>query len=106
MATGGGINQISIPILLQFITLVAPYFLASFFVLLSIINGDIKGFMYLFGVFIVIEPAITILAKIIKNIKIPKEKNIINFGVLLNLVSASNADNEEVLWKFIQNKKP
>jgi hypothetical protein len=53
MATGGGINQISIPVLLQFITLVAPYFLASFFVLLSIINGDIKGFMYLFGVFIV-----------------------------------------------------
>ena len=36
----------------------------------------------------------------------PKEKNIINFGVLLNLVSASNADNEEVLWKFIQNFAP
>ena len=52
MATGG-INQISIPIVLQFITLVGPYFLVSFFVLLSIINGDIKGFMYLFGVFIV-----------------------------------------------------
>lgn len=53
MATGGGINQISIPVVLQFITLVAPYFLAAFFVLLSIINGDIKGFMYLFGLFIV-----------------------------------------------------
>ena len=56
MATTGTpseINNISIPILLQFITLVAPYFLASFFVLLSIVNGDIKGFMYLFGLFIV-----------------------------------------------------
>ena len=47
------INKISFPIVLQFITLVAPYFLVFFFVLLSIINGDIKGFMYLFGVFIV-----------------------------------------------------
>ena len=36
----------------------------------------------------------------------PKEKNVITFGVLLNLVSASNADNEEVLWKFIQNFAP
>ena len=36
----------------------------------------------------------------------PQEKNIITFGVLLNLVSASNADNEEVLWKFIQNFSP
>ena len=35
----------------------------------------------------------------------PKEKNVITFGVLLNLVSASNADNEEVLWKFIKNFK-
>jgi lysyl-tRNA synthetase class 1 len=33
----------------------------------------------------------------------PKEKNVISFGVLLNLVSASNAENEEVLWKFINN---
>ncbi|MEK9731968.1 MAG: lysine--tRNA ligase [Pelagibacteraceae bacterium] len=33
----------------------------------------------------------------------PKEKNVISFGVLLNLVSASNAENEEVLWKFIKN---
>jgi len=57
MATGGttgsGVTDMSIPIVLQFITLVAPYFLASFFVLLSIINGDIKGFMYLFGLIIV-----------------------------------------------------
>tara|TARA_B100000035_G_scaffold53548_1_gene42033 strand:- start:2423 stop:3046 length:624 start_codon:yes stop_codon:yes gene_type:complete len=33
----------------------------------------------------------------------PKEKNVISFGVLLNLVSASNAESEEVLWKFIKN---
>jgi len=35
----------------------------------------------------------------------PQEKNVITFGVLLNLVSASNADNEEVLWRFIKNFK-
>lgn len=39
----------------------------------------------------------------VHNGKPPHEKNIITFGVLLNLVSASNADNEELLWKFIQN---
>jgi lysyl-tRNA synthetase, class I len=33
----------------------------------------------------------------------PKEKNVITFGVLLNLVSASNAESEDVLWKFIKN---
>ena len=33
----------------------------------------------------------------------PKEKNVITFGVLLNLVSASNTENEEVLWKYIKN---
>ena len=33
----------------------------------------------------------------------PKEKNVISFGVLLNLVSASNAESEDVLWKFIKN---
>ena len=33
----------------------------------------------------------------------PKEKNVISFGVLLNLVSASNAENEDVLWKYIKN---
>ena len=36
----------------------------------------------------------------------PKEKTIITFGVLLNLVSASNAANEEVLWKFVKNFRP
>ena len=39
----------------------------------------------------------------VHNGKPPKEKNVISFGVLLNLVSASNAENEEVLWKFIKN---
>ena len=36
----------------------------------------------------------------------PKEKNVISFSVLLNLVSASNAESEEVLWKFIKNYNP
>ena len=36
----------------------------------------------------------------------PKEKNVITFGVLLNLVSASNAESEEVVWKFIKNYNP
>ena len=36
----------------------------------------------------------------------PKEKNVISFGVLLNLVSASNAESEEVVWKFIKNYNP
>ena len=36
----------------------------------------------------------------------PKEKNVISYGVLLNLVSASNAESEEVLWKFIKNYNP
>ena len=38
---------------MQFITLVAPYFVVFFFVLLSIVNANIRGFMYLFGVLIV-----------------------------------------------------
>ncbi|MDA7564739.1 lysine--tRNA ligase [Pelagibacteraceae bacterium] len=36
----------------------------------------------------------------------PKEKNVITFGVLLNLVSASNAESEDVVWKFIKNYNP
>ena len=36
----------------------------------------------------------------------PKEKNIISFGVLLNLVSVSNASSEDVLWKFVKNFSP
>jgi lysyl-tRNA synthetase class 1 len=36
----------------------------------------------------------------------PKEKSIISFGVLLNLVSVSNASSEDVLWKFVKNFSP
>ena len=53
MSDAQGVTNVSIPVILQFITLVAPYFISIFFVLLSIINGDIKGFMYLFGLIIV-----------------------------------------------------
>jgi len=49
----GAVENVSIPVVLQFITLVGPYFVSMFFILLSIINGDIKGFMYLFGIIIV-----------------------------------------------------
>jgi len=33
----------------------------------------------------------------------PKEEIIISFNILLNLVSVSNTDKEEVIWKFIKN---
>jgi len=35
----------------------------------------------------------------------PAEKSIMPFSVLLNLVGTSNADNKEVLWKFIKKNK-
>jgi len=35
----------------------------------------------------------------------PKEKSIMPFSVLLNLVGTSNATDKKVLWKFIQNYK-
>jgi lysyl-tRNA synthetase class 1 len=35
----------------------------------------------------------------------PKEKSIMPFSVLLNLVGTSNATDKEVLWKFIQKYK-
>jgi len=35
----------------------------------------------------------------------PKEKSIMPFSVLLNLVGASNATDKDVLWKFIQKYK-
>ena len=35
----------------------------------------------------------------------PKEKSIMPFSVLLNLVGASNATDKEVLWKFIKKNK-
>jgi len=35
----------------------------------------------------------------------PKEKSIISFSVLLNLVGTSNATDKDVLWKFIKKNK-
>ena len=35
----------------------------------------------------------------------PKEKSIMPFSVLLNLVGTSNATDKEVLWKFIKKYK-
>ena len=35
----------------------------------------------------------------------PKEKSVMPFSVLLNLVGASNATDKDVLWKFIQRNK-
>ena len=41
----------------------------------------------------------------VHNGKIPNEENIMSFSMLLNLVEASNADNNEVLWKFVKKYK-
>ena len=38
--------------------------------------------------------------------KPPEEKNVISYAVLLNLVSASNAESQDVIWKFVQNFNP
>ena len=35
------------------------------------------------------------------NGKPPNEKIVMPFSMLLNLVGSSNADNKEILWKFI-----
>ena len=37
----------------------------------------------------------------VHNGKMPKENLIMSFSMLLNLVGSSNADNKEILWKFI-----
>ena len=37
---------------------------------------------------------------------IPKEKFIMSFSMLLNLVETSNAENQELLWKFVIKYKP
>ena len=37
----------------------------------------------------------------VHNGKPPKEKIIMSFSMLLNLVGSSNADNKNILWKFI-----
>ena len=41
----------------------------------------------------------------VHNGEIPNEQNIMSFSMLLNLVEASNADNSEVLWKFVKKYK-
>jgi lysyl-tRNA synthetase class 1 len=42
----------------------------------------------------------------IHNGKPPHEKIVMTFSMLLNLVGSSNAENKEILWKFIQRFHP
>ena len=46
-------GDLSISLLIQFISLITPYFIVFFFVILSILNSNIKGFIYLFGLLII-----------------------------------------------------
>ena len=39
------------------------------------------------------------------NGKIPEENSIMSFSMLLNLVETSNAENKELLWKFVKKYK-
>jgi len=41
----------------------------------------------------------------VHNGKMPNEKNIMSFSMLLNLVEASNADQKDLLWKFVKRYK-
>ena len=41
----------------------------------------------------------------VHNGKMPKEKFIMSFSMLLNLVEASNSDTKNILWKFIKKNK-
>ena len=41
----------------------------------------------------------------VHNSKIPKENMIMSFSMLLNLVETSNAENKELLWKFVKKYK-
>ena len=41
----------------------------------------------------------------VHNSKMPKEKYIMSFSMLLNLVETSNADNKDLLWKFVKKYK-
>ena len=41
----------------------------------------------------------------VHNSKVPKEKMIMSFSMLLNLVETSNANNKELLWKFVKKYK-
>ena len=42
----------------------------------------------------------------VHNGKIPQEDSIMTFSMLLNLVETSNADNKELLWKFVKKYNP
>jgi len=41
----------------------------------------------------------------VHNSKVPEEKMIMSFSMLLNLVETSNADTKELLWKFVKKYK-
>ena len=41
----------------------------------------------------------------VHNSNVPKENIIMSFSMLLNLVETSNADNKELLWKFVKKYK-
>ena len=41
----------------------------------------------------------------VHNSTVPKENIIMSFSMLLNLVETSNADNKELLWKFVKKYK-
>ena len=41
----------------------------------------------------------------VHNSELPKEKMIMTFSMLLNLVETSNAENKELLWKFVKKYK-
>ena len=41
----------------------------------------------------------------VHNSKVPKENMIMSFSMLLNLVETSNANNKELLWKFVKKYK-
>ena len=41
----------------------------------------------------------------VHNGKVPKEKIIMSFSMLLNLVETSNANNKDLLWKFVKKYK-
>jgi lysyl-tRNA synthetase class 1 len=41
----------------------------------------------------------------VHNSNVPKEKMIMSFSMLLNLVETTNADNKKLLWKFVKKYK-
>jgi len=52
-------GELSISLLIQFLSLITPYFIVFFFVILSILNSNIKGFIFFF-VFLIIYAIISI----------------------------------------------